>query len=76
MKTVIHSALHALVLLSVLAADVALRHRRSSWLPDEGIRGSMRLLNAALKSRNNNTPNAIISRSKVHKTASMAPFGR
>src|SRR5262249_60235866 len=67
MKTVIHSALHALVLLSVLAADVALA--RETFILATGRRDPRIYaidFNAALKSQNNNTPNAIVSRSKVH----------
>ena len=68
MKTVIHSALHALVLLSVLAADVALAGE--TFILATGRRDPRIYaidFNAALKSRNNNTPNAIVSRSKVHQ---------
>src|SRR5215467_13394241 len=54
MKTVIHSALHALVLLSVLAADVALATE------------TFILATRRRDPRNNHTPNAIVSRSKVH----------
>src|SRR5262252_855959 len=67
MKTVIHSALHALVLLSVLAADVALA--RETFILATGRRDPRIYaidFNAALQPRNNNTPNAIVSRSKVH----------
>src|SRR5215813_14231628 len=65
MKTVIHSALHALVLLSVLAADVALA--RETFILATGRRDPRIYaidFNAALKSQNP-SPNAIISRSKV-----------
>jgi DNA-binding beta-propeller fold protein YncE len=67
MKTVIRSALHALVLLSVLAADVALA--TETFILATGRRDPRIYaidFSAALKSRNNNTPNAIVSRSKVH----------
>src|SRR5499433_960625 len=67
MKTVIHSALHALVLLSVLAADVALATQ--TFILATGRRDPRIYaidFNAALQPRNNNTPNAIVSRSKVH----------
>ena len=68
MKTVIHSVLHALVLLGVLAADVALAGE--TFILATGRRDPRIYaidFNAALKSRNNNTPNAIVSRSKVHQ---------
>src|SRR4029077_979995 len=68
MKTVIHSALHALVLLGVLAVDVALAGE--TFILATGRRDPRIYaidFNAALKSRNNNTPNAIVSRSKVHR---------
>src|SRR5215467_2084357 len=67
MKTVINSALHALVLLSVLAADVALA--TETFILATGRRDPRIYaidFNAALQPRNNNTPNAIVSRSKVH----------
>src|SRR5215510_3465058 len=67
MKTVIHSALHALVLLSVLAADVALA--TETFILATGRRDPRIYaidFNAAVQPRNNNTPNAIVSRSKVH----------
>src|SRR5215467_12538909 len=66
MKTVIRSALHALVLLSVLASDVALA--TETFILATGRRDPRIYaidFKAALKSRNNNTPNAIVSRSKV-----------
>ena len=68
MKTVIRSALHALVLLGVLAVDVALAGE--TFILATGRRDPRIYaidFNAALKSRNNNTPNAIVSRSKVHQ---------
>src|SRR5262245_22690971 len=67
MKTVIHSVLRALVLLSCLAADVALATQTCILATG---RRDPRIyaidFNAALQPRNNNTPNAIVSRSKVH----------
>ena len=68
MKTVIHSVLHALVLLGVLAADVALAGE--TFILATGRRDPRIYaidFNAALQPRNNNTPNAIVSRSKVHQ---------
>src|SRR5262247_2504178 len=67
MKTVIHSVLRALVMLSVLGADVALA--RETFILATGRRDPRIYaidFNAALNPRNNNTPNAIVSRSKVH----------
>ena len=68
MKIVIRSTLHALVLLSVLAVDVVLAGE--TFILATGRRDPRIYaidFNAALKPRNNNTPNAIVSRSKVHR---------